>query len=99
MIQDLPFGGCKDSGFGRFNGPEGLREFCRLKSVVGVYWNSAGPMAFPAFMRRPIPAITVPLISKLLTVFYGWGLGRKVSALGSILALAVRGPQEQKKQQ
>jgi acyl-CoA reductase-like NAD-dependent aldehyde dehydrogenase len=29
LIQSLPFGGCKLSGFGRFNGPEG--DFDRLK--------------------------------------------------------------------
>ncbi len=34
MINSLPFGGTKDSGFGHFNGPEGLRGFCRIQSVV-----------------------------------------------------------------
>ncbi|QDU61081.1 Putative succinate-semialdehyde dehydrogenase [NADP(+)] 2 [Planctomycetes bacterium Pan216] len=31
---DLPFGGVKESGFGRLHGREGLMEFCRTKSVV-----------------------------------------------------------------
>lgn len=34
LIQDLPFGGVKVSGFGKFNGPEGLRAFSREKAVV-----------------------------------------------------------------
>lgn len=34
MSQSLPFGGVKDSGFGRFAGVEGLRACCLVKSVV-----------------------------------------------------------------
>lgn len=34
MSQSLPFGGLKESGFGRFAGVEGLRAVCVTKSVV-----------------------------------------------------------------
>ncbi len=34
MAQDLPFGGVRGSGFGRLNGPEGLRGMCNVKAVV-----------------------------------------------------------------
>jgi acyl-CoA reductase-like NAD-dependent aldehyde dehydrogenase len=34
MAQDLPFGGVRGSGFGRLNGPEGLRAMCNVKAVV-----------------------------------------------------------------
>jgi acyl-CoA reductase-like NAD-dependent aldehyde dehydrogenase len=30
----MPFGGCKQSGYGRENGPEGLAEYLQTKSVV-----------------------------------------------------------------
>lgn len=33
-IPELPFGGTKQSGYGRTMGPEGLREFCMLQSVT-----------------------------------------------------------------
>lgn len=33
MNQALPFGGCKQSGYDRFAGPEGLRGLCMIKSV------------------------------------------------------------------
>jgi aldehyde dehydrogenase (NAD+) len=34
LVQALPFGGIKFSGFDRFAGPEGLRACCLMKSVV-----------------------------------------------------------------
>lgn len=34
LSQSLPFGGFKDSGFGRFAGPEGLRGLCHERSIV-----------------------------------------------------------------
>ena len=34
MVQSLPFGGVKVSGFDRFAGPEGLRAMCLQKSFV-----------------------------------------------------------------
>jgi len=34
LSQSLPFGGFKDSGFGRFAGPEGLRGLCIERSIV-----------------------------------------------------------------
>ena len=34
MAQDLPFGGVRGSGFGRLNGPEGLRAVCNVKAVM-----------------------------------------------------------------
>ncbi len=34
MAQDLPFGGVRGSGFGRLNGPEGLRAVCNVKAVI-----------------------------------------------------------------
>lgn len=35
MVQGLPFGGVRNSGFGRLNGREGLRACCNAKAVVG----------------------------------------------------------------
>lgn len=52
LSQSLPFGGYKDSGFGRFAGPEGLRGLCHERSIVQ---NRA------AFLKPTIPrAIAYP---------------------------------------
>jgi len=41
----VPFGGVKQSGIGRENGPEGLNEFTQIKSVVHEYGPARNPFA------------------------------------------------------
>jgi acyl-CoA reductase-like NAD-dependent aldehyde dehydrogenase len=48
-IATVPFGGVKDSGYGRIHGPEGLHEFTYLRSVVTERF--ALPFAFTTFKR------------------------------------------------
>ncbi len=36
LCQELPFGGVGFSGFGKFNGPEGLRECCDQKVATAL---------------------------------------------------------------
>jgi len=56
LIQSLPFGGTKISGFGRFGGPEGLREFSRQKSVVADRFPGVLTKVKLAFStRHPLP--------------------------------------------
>merc|ERR1712170_21719 len=56
LSQSLPFGGFKDSGFGRFAGPEGLRGLCHERSIVQ---NRA------SFLKASIPrAIAYPANGK-----------------------------------
>ncbi|CAM9744435.1 unnamed protein product [Discosporangium mesarthrocarpum] len=86
LVQTLPFGGVKDSGSGRFAGPEGLRECCLLKSVT--------VDCFPFSTVIPEPLLypvtrSGALFSKNLTTFtYSTSaLGQLSGILGMIKAL------------
>ncbi|CAE6499499.1 unnamed protein product [Rhizoctonia solani] len=49
LNQDLPFGGVKASGYGRFGGPEGLRSLTNPKAVIVDKW--------PWLIRTQIPRV------------------------------------------
>ena len=48
-IASVPFGGVKDSGYGRIHGPEGLMEFTYPRTVVKTRFNI--PIVFTSFGR------------------------------------------------
>lgn len=53
--QDLPFGGSKGSGYGRFGGPEGLRSLTNPKSVImDRFWIST---TVPPVLHYPLKSI------------------------------------------
>jgi aldehyde dehydrogenase (NAD+) len=49
-ISSVPFGGVKESGYGRVHGPEGLLEYTYPRTVVRTRFNL--PMRFLSFKRR-----------------------------------------------
>ena len=49
-IPSMPFGGVKDSGYGRVHGPEGLLEYTYPRTVVRTRFNI--PLHFLSFKRR-----------------------------------------------
>lgn len=46
----MPFGGVKQSGYGRIHGPEGLREFAYTRAIVATRFNI--PLNFATFNRK-----------------------------------------------
>ena len=68
-IASIPFGGVKDSGYGRIHGGEGLLEYTYARSVVKTRFKI--PLRFTTFKRTKVSEKILTLLIKKL---YG---GRK----------------------
>jgi len=84
----LPFGGVRGSGYGRFAGEEGLRGLCNIKSICEDRWGWAGiKTAIPKQIRYPIPdtAKGFGFVKSVNELGYGTGLRGKLSGLIGII--------------
>lgn len=82
-VQSLPCGGVKISGFGKFNGPEGLRDFCYQKSLVTDRFGFIVPP--PSALFFPSPAGVHLFVEDFISILHGRGLQRKVSGVLNLL--------------
>jgi acyl-CoA reductase-like NAD-dependent aldehyde dehydrogenase len=85
LIQSLPFGGVKESGFGRFAGPEGLRSCCLERSMVidripGVKTTIPGAIDYPMNTKKGMG-----FGKGLVELFYGDTLWGKVRAIVDLI--------------
>ncbi|KAI9194969.1 hypothetical protein LWI28_010485 [Acer negundo] len=71
MCQSLPFGGVKDSGFGRFAGVEGLRACCLVKSVVEDRWWPYIKTKIPKPIQYPVAENAFEFQQSLVETLYG----------------------------
>jgi len=88
LIQSLPFGGSKISGFGKFGGVEGLRSFCRTKSFVTDRFPFQ--MKVPAFISYPTREMSHQVIAHATDLIYGW----KPIALIGLLKVLLSWPKD-----
>ena len=63
-IASVPFGGVKDSGYGRIHGPEGLLEFTYARTIVRARFQI--PLSFTSFRRSAFADRIIVGVIKLL---------------------------------
>jgi acyl-CoA reductase-like NAD-dependent aldehyde dehydrogenase len=80
MMQSLPFGGTKISGFGKINGREGLRACCLEKAIV----NDRFPFG-KAVAIHPVHRETYGIVESAVSLLYGSNLGARVEAAVSLV--------------
>ncbi|KAK1218368.1 Meiotic Sister-Chromatid recombination aldehyde dehydrogenase [Marasmius sp. AFHP31] len=87
---NLPFGGTKASGYGRFGGPEGLRGLTNPKVIVTDRWPSFVQTGIPKVLDYPIRSLNISheFTTGLVRFLYadGWrgklqGLVRLIQAI------------------
>jgi acyl-CoA reductase-like NAD-dependent aldehyde dehydrogenase len=69
MVQSLPFGGVRSSGFGAFNGAEGLRGFSRTHAVVTDRFPVRSQT--PKFLQYPVNKNAVHVTQAAVSMIYG----------------------------
>ncbi|KAL6186055.1 hypothetical protein ACLB2K_042177 [Fragaria x ananassa] len=87
MCQSLPFGGVKDSGFGRFAGVEGLRACCLVKSVVEDRWWPYIKTKIPKPIQYPIGENGLEFQESLVEALYGLNIWDRLRALVTVLKI------------
>lgn len=87
MNQDLPFGGTKYSGYGRFAGPEGLRSLTNPKAIMVDRWPVFIQTSIPKVLDYPIRSLTTSweFTSGLVRFLYADGWRARLRGLITVI--------------
>jgi acyl-CoA reductase-like NAD-dependent aldehyde dehydrogenase len=80
MVQDLTFGGVKESGYGRMNGRDGLRALCNVRAVL----DDRFPF-FPVQRLFPVRPRDYGFAQGVIRLRYGAGWREKLRGLLGLL--------------
>jgi acyl-CoA reductase-like NAD-dependent aldehyde dehydrogenase len=88
MVQ-LPFGGTKGSGYGRFAASEGLRSICNLKSICEDRWPILIKTTIPGPLQLPVKVEERgwSMCKGMVEVGYGETWTRKVRGIGRMIGI------------
>jgi len=84
MVQSLPFGGVKHSGFGAFNGREGLIGFSRTHAVVTDRFPGMRTQT-PKFLQYPVSKYAATIAQAAVKMIYGPSWMASAQALATMM--------------
>lgn len=86
LIQSLPFGGIKQSGYGVFNGSEGIYSFCRQQSVVIDRWMFIRTY-LPQCLQYPYHKNSVEIVKTGVDIVYGYSTWNSIKKMYRMVRL------------
>lgn len=89
VCQSMPFGGTKNSGYGKYGGIEGLRECCLVKSISQDRFFKALKTPFPKALRYPVAPNATEFTCEINDLLYRSGIISKVDNIRQLIGMSL----------